>query len=48
VITYADENGKQLLREKWWNHGGTVTGSVELLNQEPGFQCYRPIEDLVI
>ena len=48
VVTYVDENGQKLIREKWISKGGTVSGSAELLNHEPGFEWYRPIEDLVI
>ncbi len=48
VVTYVDENGQKLLKEKWINKGRTLTGSAELLNHEPGFEWYRPIEDLVI
>ncbi len=48
VITYIDENGLPLVRETWTQQEKTVRGSVELLDRSPGFEVYRPIEDLAI
>jgi hypothetical protein len=48
VITYIDENGKLLVRETWTQQDGAVHGSAELLDSSPGFEVYRPIEDLAL
>jgi hypothetical protein len=48
VIRYVDENGKRLLEEKWVQQGDKLAGSAELLENSPGFEVYRPIQDLVI
>ena len=48
VVTYIDENSRRLLRETWVQKDGKLSGSAELMESSPGFELYRPLEDLVI
>jgi hypothetical protein len=48
VITYVDENGVALVRETWSKQNGSLEGSATLLQHSPGFEVYRPIEDLAL
>jgi hypothetical protein len=47
-ITYIDENGQPLVREIWTTRDRALHGSAELLHKAPGFEVYRPIEDLAL
>ena len=48
VVTYIDENSRRLLQETWVQKDGKLSGSAELMESSPGFELYRPLEDLVI